>query len=494
INQYTITFDTDGGSEVAAITADYNTAVKAPENPTKTGYTFVAWDKEIPDAIPAEDVTIKATWQINQYTITFDTDGGSEVAAITADYNTAVTAPENPTKTGYTFVAWDKEIPDAIPAEDVTIKATWKINQYTITFDTDGGSEVAAITADYNTAVKAPENPTKTGYTFVAWDKEIPATIPAEDVTIKATWKINQYTVKFVSDEVELKSETLDYGTVIIAPETPVKTGYTFKGWSPAFEDGATVPAEDVTYTAVWEVNKYTITFDTDGGSTVESIILDYGTTIVLSDVPTKEGYEFIGWGENVPSTMPDKDLTLKAQWKVLQFMVTFIVDEETVSEEFLDYGTAITKPKDPVKEGYTFVGWSPEVLETVPAHNVTFTAQFKVNVYTLTYYLDGEVVLIEKVEYGSTIETFTPELAEGKTFEGWQEEIPEVMPAYDVEIHGTTSSVSTGITTIVANGGGKVDVYNLQGRLVVKDADAKRVNELPGGFYIINGVKYQKK
>ena len=100
--------------------------------------------------MPAEDVTIKAQWQINQYTITFDTDGGSDIAPITRDYNSEVTAPENPTKTGYSFAGWDKEIPSTMPAEDVTIKAKWQINQYTITFNTDGGSDIAPITQDYD--------------------------------------------------------------------------------------------------------------------------------------------------------------------------------------------------------------------------------------------------------------------------------------------------------------------------------------------------------
>ena len=113
--------------------------------------------------MPAENVTITAQWTVNQYTITFETAGGSAIAPITQDYNTAVTAPADPTKEGYTFAGWDAEIPTAMPAENVTITAKWETNQYTITFDTDGGSTVAPITQDYNTAVTAPADPTKTG-------------------------------------------------------------------------------------------------------------------------------------------------------------------------------------------------------------------------------------------------------------------------------------------------------------------------------------------
>ena len=188
-NKYTITFDTNGGSEIAPITQDYGTQIAAPANPTRKGYTFKGWDKEIPETMPAENITVKAQWEINQYTITFDTNGGSEIAPITQDYGTEITAPANPTRKGYTFKGWDKEIPKTMPAENITLKAQWEINQYTITFDTNGGSEIAPITQDYGTEITAPDNPTRKGYTFKGWDKEIPKTMPAENITITARWK-----------------------------------------------------------------------------------------------------------------------------------------------------------------------------------------------------------------------------------------------------------------------------------------------------------------
>ena len=188
-NKYTITFDTNGGSEIAPITQDYGTEITAPDNPTRKGYTFKGWDKEIPETMPAGNITVKAQWEINQYTITFDTNGGSEIAPITQDYGTEITAPDNPTRKGYTFKGWDKEIPETMPAENITVKAQWEINQYTIAFDTNGGSEIAPITQDYGTEITAPDNPTRKGYTFKGWDKEIPETMPAENITITARWK-----------------------------------------------------------------------------------------------------------------------------------------------------------------------------------------------------------------------------------------------------------------------------------------------------------------
>ena len=188
-NKYTITFDTNGGSEIAPITQDYGTEITAPDKPTRKGYTFKEWDKEIPETMPAENITVKAQWKINQYTIAFDTNGGSDIAPITQDYGTEITAPDNPTRKGYTFKGWDKEIPETMPAENITVKAQWEINQYTIAFDTNGGSEIAPITQDYGTEITAPDNPTRKGYTFKGWDKEIPETMPAENITITARWK-----------------------------------------------------------------------------------------------------------------------------------------------------------------------------------------------------------------------------------------------------------------------------------------------------------------
>ena len=201
INRYTITFDTAGGSEVPSITQDYGTAITPPAAPTRTGYTFAGWDKTIPSTMPVGDMTITAQWQVNQYTITFKPENGGQDIVIKQDYGTAITAPANPTKTGYTFAGWDKTIPSTMPAGDMAITAQWQLNQYTITFDTAGGSEVPSITQDYGTAITAPANPTKTGYTFAGWDKTIPSTMPAEDMTITARWTENRVIVIIRPDD-----------------------------------------------------------------------------------------------------------------------------------------------------------------------------------------------------------------------------------------------------------------------------------------------------
>ena len=377
INQYTVTVKPENGKADITITQDYGTPITAPTL-TREGYTFKGWDKEIPETMPAENITVKAQWEINQYTITFDTNGGSEIAPITQDYGTEITAPDNPTRKGYTFKGWDKEIPETMPAENITVKAQWEINQYTITFDTNGGSEIAPITQDYGTEITAPDNPTRKGYTFKGWDKEIPETMPAENITVKAQWEINQYTITFdTNGGSEIAPITQDYGTEITAPDNPTRKGYTFKGWDKEIPE--TMPAENITVKAQWEINQYTITFDTNGGSEIAPITQDYGTEITAPDNPTRKGYTFKGWDKEIPETMPAENITVKAQWEINQYTITFDTNGGSeIAPITQDYGTEITAPDNPTRKGYTFKGWDKEIPETMPAENITITARWK--------------------------------------------------------------------------------------------------------------------
>ena len=435
-NKYTITFDTNGGSEIAPITQDYGTKIAAPANPTRKGYTFKGWDKEIPETMPAENITVKAQWEINQYTITFDTNGGSEIAPITQDYGTKIAAPANPTRKGYTFKGWDKEIPETMPAENITVKAQWEINQYTITFDTNGGSEIAPITQDYGTKIAAPANPTRKGYTFKGWDKEIPETMPAENITVKAQWEINQYTITFdTNGGSEIAPITQDYGTKIAAPANPTRKGYTFKGWDKEIPE--TMPAENITVKAQWEINQYTIAFDTNGGSEIAPITQDYGTEITAPDNPTRKGYTFKGWDKEIPKTMPAENMTVKAQWEINQYTIAFDTNGGSeIAPITQDYGTEITAPDNPTRKGYTFKGWDKEIPETMPAENITVKAQWEINQYTITFDTNGgsEIAPITQ-DYGTEITAPDNPTRKGYTFRGWDKEIPKTMPAENITI-----------------------------------------------------------
>ena len=189
ILSYVIRVKFANGEPDSIINQNYDTAITVPDDPTREGYTFIGWDTPFPKKMPAKIMEITALWQINRYKITFDTDGGSEIDSIEQDYDTAITAPDAPTKEGYTFIGWDTTVPKKMPAKDMTVKALWQINRYKITFDTAGGSEIDPIEQDYDTAITAPDAPTKEGYTFIGWDKAIPKTMPAENITVTAQWK-----------------------------------------------------------------------------------------------------------------------------------------------------------------------------------------------------------------------------------------------------------------------------------------------------------------
>ena len=262
-----------GGIYAKQIVQAGETAVK-PDEPKVNGLTFGGWytDEDCTDgneynftASVTEDMTLTAKWTANSYTITFDTDGGSEVAPITQDYGTAITAPADPTREGYTFMGWIPALPATMPAGDMTITAQWRINQYTVTFDTDGGSEIAPITQDYGTAITAPADPTRGGYTFIGWDKEIPATMPAGDMTVTAQWTLERYTISYNLNNGTATGNPDSYTVEsdAITLNTPTRPGYTFTGWSGTGltgENNLTVTIEkgstgDRSYTAHWRYN-----------------------------------------------------------------------------------------------------------------------------------------------------------------------------------------------------------------------------------------------
>ena len=245
---YAITYDLAGGTVATANPATYNveSAAITLVNPTREGYTFAGWTGTGLDAasttvtIPAGstgDRTYTATWTPITYTIDYDLAGGSVAGGLPASYTieSAAITLVNPTRTGYTFKGWkldgagEAQMTVTIAAGSTGNKAytaTWQINQYTITFDSNGGSTVPAITQDYASAVSAPAAPTKTGYTFAGWTPAVPTTIPAEDITVKAQWTINTYSVSITGAGVTADNMNPKYqdDVVITIAEDPDRT------------------------------------------------------------------------------------------------------------------------------------------------------------------------------------------------------------------------------------------------------------------------------
>ena len=293
--------------------------------------------------MPDEDLTVTGYFIVNKYKITYMVDD-VKYKSSELEYGSTITSEENPTKEGYTFSGWS-EIPTTMPASDVTITGSFTANKYDLTYKVDG-VDYKTTQIEYGSVITPEVIPTKEGYTFSGWS-EIPETMPASDVTITGSFTINKYKLTYTLDGEEYKTAEVDYGTALTPEEAPVKEGYTFSGWS---EIPETMPANDVTVTGTFTANKYKLTYMVDGEEYKASEV-DYGTAITAEAVPTKEGYTFSGWSE-IPSTMPAEDVTVTGTFTVNKYTITYMVDDAVLMTEEVAYGSTIAPPKSQ-KDGY---------------------------------------------------------------------------------------------------------------------------------------------
>ena len=435
INSYTLTYLLDG-EIYKTYSVVYGTTI-TPEAfpPAKEGYTFSGWN-DVPATMPGHNVTITGQYIINTHTLTYKVNG-IIYKTYKLNYHQAITPEADPVSEGYTFSGWS-EIPELMPDNDVTVEGSFAINSYTLTYVVDG-EVYKTSTVVYGTALTPETAPTKEGYTFSGWDN-VPATMPAHDVTVSGSFTINKYKLTYMVDGAVYKSYEIDFASTITPEAAPTKEGHTFSGWS---EIPTTMPAHDVTVTGSFSINSYTLIYKVDGEVYKTSTVV-YGTALTPEAAPTKEGHTFSGWSE-IPATMPAHDVEVTGSFSINSYTLTYLVDGEVYKTSSVVYGTALTLEAEPSREGYTFSGWS-ELPETMPAHDVTVTGQFIINTHTLTYFVNGAVYKTYKLNYHQAI---TPEPApaiEGYTFSGWSE-IPELMPDNDVEVTGTLSINSYTIT-----------------------------------------------
>ena len=284
-HNWVVTFDPNGGTPVPlAQEVEYGHTATKPVEPTLKGFTFAYWylDDENEaydfDTTPiTEDITLTAKWEINKYTVTFDSYGGSKVDPQVVEYGLYAQEPEEPTLKGFTFAYWylDDENEaydfDTTPiTEDITLTAKWEINKYTVTFDSYGGSKVDPQVVEYGLYAQEPEEPTLKGFTFAYWylDDENEAydfenTPVTADITLTAKWNINKYTVAFNTDggTPVPPAQEVEYGLTATEPAAPEKTGYTFDGWYLGDEkyDFSAAVEQNITLTAKWEKKTYKV-------------------------------------------------------------------------------------------------------------------------------------------------------------------------------------------------------------------------------------------
>lgn len=429
INKYKLTYIVNG-KEYKSSKIEYGTSITPEAEPTKEGYTFSGWSL-IPKTMPAKDVTITGSFTINSYKLTYMVDG-EQYKSMQLKYGADITPEAEPTKEGYTFSGWSL-IPQTMPAKDVTITGSFIVNSYKLTYMVDD-KEYKSLQVKYGAAITPEAEPIKEGYTFSGWDK-IPTTMPAQDLEVTGLFTINNYKLIYIVDGEEYKTVNVVYGASITAEAVPSKEGYSFSGWG---EMPAKMPANNVTVTGSFTINKYTLAYVVDGEQ-YKSVQVSYGTTITPEAEPTKEGYTFSGWNL-IPETMPAKDVTITGVFTKGLYKLTYLVDGQTYKTFSMDFGTPIIAEEYPTKEGYTFSGWG-EMPSSMPAKDVTVTGSFTINSYKLTYMVDGKEYKTIDVEYGAGITPEAEPIKEGYTFSGWSL-IPETMPAHDVKITGTFTFV----------------------------------------------------
>ena len=477
--EYTIITLLEGGnagsSQVYFYTVEQTVTLPTP---TRTGYTFLGWTGE-GITTPQPNVTIPKgstgdkkyieNWKLTEYNITMDLNGGSGQEKVVYTMTDEDFELPTPTRNGYEFVGWTGEgitTPQTeviIPTGSTgnrTYTANWEIITYTISVYKGDGSVAQPISYTVETPDFALQPPTRTGYEFLGWqrldgyapgEKQMNVTIPkgtTGDRTYTGCWQAIAYTITLDTsggNALDAISYTVESDPITLP--TPVRTGYTFLGWT---GEGITTPQTEViiptgstgnkAYTANWKVIEYTITLDTNGGPVVSPIKYTVEDTFTLPYI-LRPGYEFAGWTLDGSGMLPftpliiypgtTGDLHYKAEWRLAEYTITMDLDggsgQEkviyTVTDEEFELPT-------PTRNGYEFVGWTGERITTpqtsvkIPkgsTGNKAYTANWKVIRYTITLVTNGGAV-IASIRY--TVEDSVtlpiPPDRPGYEFSGW--------------------------------------------------------------------------
>lgn len=252
-----------------------------------------------------------------------------------------------------------------------------------------------------------------------------------------------------------LLEHSYDYGDEIVREGAPVKDGYTLAGWSQIIPE--TMPSQNLTFVAEWDVDKYTLTLDF--GEYDIDMIIDYGSEIIIDGVPERQGYNFVGWNQEIPARMSAENITVSAVWELKTYVVTWIVDGNITKLTEVEYGVVPAwLYEEPVKEQdscqtYQFDGWSPKLVPVTC--NAEYHASFIgiPNTYTVTYDMNGgtgDIPITKSLSHGTLLRlsTLNGIHKEEHTLEGWSTSavgnaIDELEVKSDVTIYAIWSSTS---------------------------------------------------
>ena len=479
---YTVTMDTAGGDPIRPIQYTVESEAFQLPIPVRTGYIFLGWTGEgitepqktieIPQGSTG-DRTYTANWQVIEYTIITLLEGGnagsSEVYFYTVEQT--VTLP-TPTRTGYTFLGWTGEgittpqpnvtIPKGSTGDKTYIE-NWKLTEYNITMDLNGGSGQEKVVYTMTDEDFELPTPTRNGYEFVGWTGE-GITTPQTSVIIPkgstgnkaytANWKVIEYTITLDTNGGPVVSP-IKY-TVEDTFTLPyiLRPGYEFAGWT--LDGSGMLPftpliiypgtTGDLHYKAEWRLAEYTITMDLNGGSGQEKVVYTMTDEDFELPTPTRNGYEFVGWtGEDI--TTPQTSVKIPkgstgnkaytANWKVIRYTITLVTNGGAVIASIrYTVEDSVTLPIPPERPGYEFAGWvldgsgqfpsTPMIIPAGSTGDRLYKAEWRVATYTITYVSHGKAYNWVQYTINNQVYFGTPEedpsyYLPGYTFVGWK-------------------------------------------------------------------------
>ena len=467
---YDLTVD---GAATTYYKGDTVTLPTAPTTP-EDGKYFIGWSDGTNLFVAGAAIVMDKDYVLTPYYV--DKDAETYLAIFTdpdghiidickSDDAGYVTAPAFPASDKYNLDSWDTDLTAPL-TEDTVIKATGTLKTFGITWTSveDGTATVGvAASATVGSYVEFSATPAadyeiaavtaKANGEFIAVSGDYGFTMPAGDVIITVYTNVTTYDVTFKSDDVLVAQYQLAKGTAITAPAAPEKEGYDFIGWFDAADnqlvDGTTTVAGDVEYTARYEAKEYTVSVN-DGAHTTVTLDPVEGTAMHIGDlvritVVNDDGFETnylaaTAGADSVPIIcdgkdsyflhMPASDVVITASEEESKNTVQFIVDGELYAFEYCDSDTDPAAPAAPEKEGYTFAGWTAsdgtfyadgDAFAPIYADE-TYTAEFTINTYDLTYYRgpeadDSEYKCFLTLPDGSVVEFFNNDTTDMPTY-----------------------------------------------------------------------------
>ena len=467
-------------------TVNYGAVINTPAYTPATGYSFSGW-QNVPETMPDEDISIYATTSINSYTITYQLDNGEADIVDTYVYGAAVTAAAAPTKEGYTFTAWDGQIPETMPAEDIVVTALWAINSYTVTYHLDNGEADVVDTYNYGEAITAPA-PSKTGYDFAGWSPAVPVTMPAGNLEVTAQWTVQQYTLTYQTRDTAEGAwarfgsvVTLNYGDEITPAALKTQTGWTYSDWSTDPDSAValpqTMPAQNIVAYSTGTKNVYTDTWYDIDGSVFAQRQVTFGDEIPAITPPEHVGYDNPYWTPRM-TTQPAEDVdfhyaaaagaaTYSLIYRVEQLDGTY-ADETTVIDSTSNATITATNSQKQ-RQGFTLNENDSVLSITVaPDSSSELIIVFDRNTYNLTV-VDAAGTTTVPYLYEAPVTEPTASASEGQTFANWVytrdsngaaiSALPATMPAYNFTATARYTTNSYNLTPYVdyADGEGYV-------------------------------------